>query len=244
VARVICIHGAWQGSWSWQRLTPLLTASGLSVEAVDLPGNGADNTPAEAVSLDLYVRYVLCRICVDDSRVWLIAHSGAGVIASQIAEAAPQRVAGIIYLAGIMLPSGGSFADLVTDLATLDPSAHGIRPFLEWSGDGQSSRVPADAARRIFLHDADAADADWVVRRLTPQPEGGRAIRPTLTPDRFGRVRRIYVEALADRSVVLRLQRAMQIAVPGSETYSLMTGHLPQLVAPGQVAEIVTSAIR
>jgi pimeloyl-ACP methyl ester carboxylesterase len=244
MARVLCIHGAWAGSWTWQRLIPLLAEAGLSVEAVDLPGNGTDDTRPEAVSLDLYVDYILSKVGIDDTRVWLIAHSGGGVVASQIAEAIPHRIAGIIYLAGIMLSSGTSFAELVAEFSAIDPAARGIGPFLEWSTDRRTSRVPADAARRIFLQDASTTDSDWAIRLLTAQPEGGRAIFPTLTPDRFGRVRRVYVEALDDRSIVLGLQRHMQAALPGAQTYSLMTGHFPHLVAAEQVARIIVSVIR
>ena len=41
---VILIHGAWQGSWVWARLTPYLHAAGFDAHAVDLPGNGVDGT--------------------------------------------------------------------------------------------------------------------------------------------------------------------------------------------------------
>jgi pimeloyl-ACP methyl ester carboxylesterase len=174
---------------------------------------------------------------------WLLAHSGAGVIASQLAEALPQRIAGIIYVAGIMLPSDVRFAELVAEYMTVDRTASGIGPFLEWSKDLTVSRVPESAARHIFFHDVDPTTADWAVRRLTPQPEGGRAVRPSLSAARFGSVRRIYIETIADRSVVHGLQRHMQQVVPGAERLSLNTGHFPQLVAPRQLAEMIRSQI-
>jgi pimeloyl-ACP methyl ester carboxylesterase len=45
--------------------------------------------------------------------VSLIAHSGGGMTASQVAELAPDLVTGIVYVDGFMLPDGGSFAELV-----------------------------------------------------------------------------------------------------------------------------------
>jgi pimeloyl-ACP methyl ester carboxylesterase len=53
---VILIHGAWQGSWVWDRIIPTLARSaGITSVAIDLPGNGTDGTKAADVSLDLYV---------------------------------------------------------------------------------------------------------------------------------------------------------------------------------------------
>lgn len=233
---VILIHGAWQGSWAWNRFLPLLGKAGFSAEAIDLPGNGSDRTPTTEASLDRYVTHVGARIVAKGGPVLLIAHSGGGVVASALAEAFPDRVAGIAYLAGMMLPNDGSFADIVAPLAAADPAAAGIWPHLLWSADGLVSTVPRDAARRIFYHDCRPEDADAACARLTPQAESGRAISPRLTPARFGAVPRLYVEALLDRSVVLAVQRRMQALVPGAQIVSLESGHAPQLSMPEKLA--------
>ena len=53
-ATFVLIHGAWQGAWAWQRVVPLLEAEGHRAVAVDLPGNGADDTPPGDVTTMLY----------------------------------------------------------------------------------------------------------------------------------------------------------------------------------------------
>ena len=55
----------------------------------------------------------------------------------------------------------------------------------------------------------------------------------TLTPERFGRTPRLYVEASGDLTVVPAAQRRMQVLTPGAEVVSLPTGHAPHVVAPG-----------
>ncbi|CAN5471508.1 alpha/beta hydrolase [soil metagenome] len=232
----ILIHGAWQGSWAWNALLPWFAEAGIAAQAVDLPGNGSDNTPAAKVSLELYVAHLGDAIAQSDGPVQLIAHSGGGVIASQAAERFRDRVAGIVYVAGMMLPDGGSFADVVNGLVDAGEAAAGIRPHLQWSPDRSTTIVPAAAARDIFYHDCTAADAEAACARLTPQPEGGRAISPRLTSQRFGTVPRLYVEALQDRSLILATQRRMQQLVPGSNVVSLDSGHAPQLSMPGRLA--------
>jgi pimeloyl-ACP methyl ester carboxylesterase len=54
--------------------------------------------------------------------------------------------------------------------------------------------------------------------------------------ERFGRVPRLYVKALDDRSVILAAQRQMQRLVPGARVVSLPTGHAPQFSAPERLA--------
>lgn len=242
--RVILIHGAWQGGWAWDRFLPMLAEAGFDADAIDLPGNGSDRTPAADVSLDLYVAHVGTRIEAGEGPVAVVGHSGGGVIASQVAEQFCERVSGVAYVTGMMLPDGGTFGGVVGDLAEQDPAAAGIRPHLLWSDDRLTSTVPADAAREIFYHDCDPADARAACAMLVPQPEGGRAISPRLTAGRFGTVPRLYVEARRDRSLVLAAQRRMQALVPGAEIATLDSGHAPQLAMPEKLAACVIPWLR
>jgi pimeloyl-ACP methyl ester carboxylesterase len=65
----------------------------------------------------------------------------------------------------------------------------------------------------------------------------------TLSAERFGRVPRIYIEALRDRSVLLPLQRKMQALVPGATVRSIDCGHVPQLARPAELATLVCDAL-
>jgi pimeloyl-ACP methyl ester carboxylesterase len=236
----VLIHGAWQGAWVWDRLIPLLaTPGGIASVAVDLPGNGTDDTSPADVSLDLYVDHIGKLLQRLPDRVSLVAHSGGGVIASAVAERFPERISRIAYVAGMMLPDGVAFAELVAELKDEYPSATGIGPHLIWSNDRLTSRVPMQAALSYFLHDCPPAEAAAAAQRLTPQPERGRAVRARLTAERFGRVPRLYVEAEADRSIILACQRRMQALVPGAEVVTLPTGHAPQLAAPQLLADVL-----
>ncbi|MPT23602.1 MAG: hypothetical protein E2577_11695 [Starkeya sp.] len=60
-----------------------------------------------------------------------------------------------------------------------------------------------------------------------------------MTPHRFGRLRRHYVECLRDRGLPLAVQREMQAAVPGAHIHALDTGHSPFFSAPEAVAELL-----
>ncbi|MCL6706700.1 alpha/beta hydrolase [Pseudomonas sp. R2.Fl] len=233
---VLLIHGAWQGSWVWEKFAPLLASAGFRPIPIDLPGNGVDDTPPEQVTLDLYVDHLKAIVGRAGGRAAVIAHSGGGVAASALAEAMPEAIKGVVYIAGMMLPSGMGFGEVVREALAEHPDAGGISPHLVWSADKMISSVPAEAAIRHFLNDVPREEAERAAAKLTPQPEGGRALVAMLTPERFGRVPRLYVEATDDQSVYIFLQRRMQALVPGAKVVTLETGHAPHVSAPEQLA--------
>ena len=244
VLNAILIHGAWQGSWGWSRVLPIFARYGWRVQAVDLPGNGADATPPADVTLDLYVDHVLKIAETLDGPLAIIAHSGAGVVASQIGEAIPDRISCLVYVAGMMLPSDTGFADIIARLLPEHPNAIGIGRHLIWSADRLASSIRPEDAIDVFYHDCAPSDAQWAARRLTPQPERGRAVKPRLTDSRYGRIPRIYVEAALDRSVIPEAQRLMQQLSPGARRIVMNTGHAPQLAQPEVLVERLDAAMR
>ena len=75
MANYVLVHGSAHGSWCWQRVIPLLRQWGHTVTAVDLPGNGHDNTPLAEVTLDSYAQYVGGVLDVQDAPAVLVGHS-------------------------------------------------------------------------------------------------------------------------------------------------------------------------
>jgi pimeloyl-ACP methyl ester carboxylesterase len=236
---VILIHGAWQGSWAWSRFLPHLQAVGFTTSAVDLPGNGVDGMPPADITFESWLDYLHGVVSGFDGPVSLVAHSGGGLLATAFAERYPASVSRLVYVAGMMLPGGERFEDIVNAVIAQYPEAAGIWPHLEWSEDRRVSRVPPQAAIAHFLQDCPLGDAVAAAAQLTPQGEGGRAVTSKATPERYGKIPRLYVEALDDRSVILPVQREMQARAPGAQVVSLPTGHAPQFSAPAALAAAI-----
>ena len=193
-------------------------------------------------SLGDVVDEVLRQIDDVDGPLLLVGHSGGGVVATQVAERISERVCGVAYIAGMMLPSDWNFGDLC-DAAGLRPPV-GIAAFLTVSDDGETTSVPPEAAASVFFQKADPADAIAASRSLCPQRESGRLIAPHWTAERFGRIPRLYVEATDDRSVPVAAQRRMQQLVPGAEVITLGSDHAPQLSEPASVVRAITEFAR
>ncbi len=238
---IVLIHGAWQGSWSFDAWRPMLQARGWHVHAVDLPGNGWPPLGDAPASLDSYTDHVVGLLARIGEPAVVLGHSGGGITASQVAQAAPARVAALVYLAGMMLPSGLGYADLVrqagADGIVVEPA--GIAPWLDWNADRTATTVRPEGAWQIFLHDCAPDAARRALSLLRPQPESGRAICNRLSADGWGRVPRIYVECRDDRSVLPALQRRMLQLSPGARRLSLNCGHLPQLAQPQRLTRLL-----
>ena len=239
--RVLLIHGAWQGAWVWESVVPMLEAAGLEPLAIDLPGSAPDMPGRAGVTFADQVDFLKDVLADIDGPVFVVAHSGGGLAASQLAEDVPERIAGIVYVAGMMLPDGVGFSELAEACRADDPSASGIWPYLE-HGEGVT-KVPAAAAVEVFYHDCDPVAAAGAAARLTPQSNAARDVAPRVSAERFGSVPRAYVEARRDRSVVLVVQRRMQQLTPGALRYYLDTGHAPMLADPQALSETLIEAI-
>jgi pimeloyl-ACP methyl ester carboxylesterase len=182
------------------------------------------------VTFDDHVAHVGAAILDAAGPVRIVAHSGAGVLATRLAEDHSDRIALIVHVCGMMLPSGMTFPEFTAPFVAADPAANGIVPHLLDAPGG--SRVPADAAMAIFYHDCPPAAARAAAARLTVQGTAVRAPRVTFTEARSGRVPRGYVRCGADRSILPAVQDAMCAARPGARTVRLETGHAPMLADP------------
>jgi pimeloyl-ACP methyl ester carboxylesterase len=236
----VLVHGAWQGAWAWETIVPRLAAAGHHAIAVDLPGNGHDQTPPAAVDLDLYARHVAHIVDGIAGPIVLVGHSMGGTAVAQTCELRPARIALAIYLAAFLLPDGMSVLKFYERY--LEPWMRGAQSRVTYSGDGLLSSIDPASAIEVFYHQADRALAEAAARRLTPQPEGGRRSRMHLSSERFGQVPRVYIEAMQDRSVHLPLQRRMQTLTPCLAVYSLDTDHAPQMSAPQALTDLLLEA--
>ena len=243
---ILLIHGAWQGAWAWDLLIPELESYNFKCYPVDMPGNGngSDKTPPEQVSLDLYMDFLSRQLDEIANRVIVVGHSSGGIIASQLAENEPDRVSGLIYISGMMLPNGMAYSDIVEELLPEHPEVVGIIPYLNWSSDGETSTIAEGAAQKILFQDCPLGIANKAADKLKRHPQRGRAIRPSLTCPRFGLIPRAYIEANLDKSIVLVAQMRMQELVPGAARYGISTGHTPQLSDPRKLATIIHKAVQ
>src|SRR5476649_1897062 len=107
----VLIHGAWHGGWCWHKVVVRLRKAGHRASAPDLPSLGRDRTPLALVSLQTWTESVCRALDAEAEPVILVGHSRAGAVISQAAEAAPEKIRTLVYLAGYLLADGECVAD-------------------------------------------------------------------------------------------------------------------------------------
>ena len=227
----LLIHGAWHGAWCWHKIAPLLEARGHRVIAPDLPSMGADTTDAATVTLDSWTRFIADLAPADTT---LVGHSRGGALASMVAEAHPERIRRLVYLSAYLLPAGRSVAaEARADADSLIPA--NMIP----AASGITCSLRAEIIRAAFHGCCSASDHEYAVAHLSPEPLKPLVSPVKISPERFGRVPRAYIECTRDRTITLDAQRRMQAALPCETVLTLDTDHSPFLSRPQELAGLL-----
>jgi|SRR5579859_17233 len=222
MATFILIHGAWHGGWCWEHVTPLLEAAGHTVLAPDLPGMGADTSELGNDPLAQWADFVADLASGAEAPVILVGHSRGGLVISEVAERIPQRIDRLVYLTAFLLERGQSLGDVAGRHPEVGPGT-AIRP----APDPAYLAIDADMGRSIFYGLCSDEDARRAAERLTPEPLAALIKPLEVSAERFGRVRRAYIEAAQDRAISLEMQREMQAALPCDPVATLNSDHSP-----------------
>jgi pimeloyl-ACP methyl ester carboxylesterase len=235
----LLIHGAWHGAWCWYKVVPRLEHAGHRVVAPDLPSLGIDRTHIAQISLDSWTDSV-CRVLdAQDEPVILVGHSRAGILISQAAERRPAKIKALVYLAAFLLRQGESAAQVLRE----DGSSM-LRPdLLLMAEDGNSATVKQVYLKEIFY--GECSEEDMALARLLLAPE---ALAPSATPinvsdNNFGRVPRVYIECLRDKTIPPSLQEKMYTALPCQRVISMDTDHSPFFSAPDALVTHLLSVV-
>ena len=230
----VLVHGAWHGAWCWAAVARHLEAEGHRVIALDLPGHGEDRTPVADVTLGRYARRIAEVLETLAGEAVLVGPAAAGMAISAAAEISPERISALVYLCAYLPGDGESLLDL---------EGRNPRPTvplsLLMSEDGTTATLEADKVADLLYGDCSPEMAADAARRLTPQAiePFGEAVR--LSEERFGSVRRVYVECTRDEALSIELQRDMIAAAQPIEVHTLDCGHSPFLSMPDRLAEIL-----
>src|SRR4051812_38932066 len=92
--RFVLIHGGFHGAWCWRRTIPELEELGHEAVAIDLPGHG-DRRDERSSLAD---RRDAIAAVLQPGDI-LVGHSGGGYDITLAADAAPDRIRHLIYLA-------------------------------------------------------------------------------------------------------------------------------------------------
>jgi pimeloyl-ACP methyl ester carboxylesterase len=227
MASIILIPGAMHGGSTWDRIVPRLERAGYCVLAPDMPGTFLNrDIRIEDATLENWAQFVVGLVLNAEPPVILVGHSRGGLVIGEVAEQVPDRLQGLIYVAALIVPRGKS----VRELRGLANDAGNAAPINVLGGA---------TATAMFYNRCTPADAAWAVSHLGPEPARLLSTQATVSPGRWGRVPRAYIECSDDRALSLEFQQSMQKDAPCDPVIRLDSDHSPFLCMPDTLAAAI-----
>lgn len=234
MADILLIHGSCHGAWCWQDVIPHLVEQGHTARAIDLPGHGADQTPVNDVTLDVYAR-AIASAC--GPKTVLIGHSMGGYAITAAANLVPDRIAQLIYLCAYVPDDHATLSDMRRRAPR--------QPFLaavQMAQDRRSFTIDPAQAVQLFYNDCPEKVARQAVQRLCPQ-----AVAPTEVPvhrsPQAAQLPRHYIRCMNDQTIPPEFQVTMTQDWPAEDVQEMPTGHSPFLSDPAALATCLNAAI-
>jgi pimeloyl-ACP methyl ester carboxylesterase len=221
---VLLVHGAWHGSWCWERLAPELTAEGWTVSTIDLPSASAHGDNDAGMYDDAHA--IRARLGGIDGRVVVLAHSYGGLPATEAAAGAG-NVSQLIYLSAFQAEKGESLAGVVQAVGGRLPAAHnGKMP------------PPDDEPAERFYGGVGQEDTDRALARLVPQTT--RSFAEHVTSAAWKTIPSAYLLCEQDQAIPAAMQESM--ATRATTVHRLRSSHSPFLSMPVALARLITAA--
>jgi pimeloyl-ACP methyl ester carboxylesterase len=234
----VIVHGAFQNARAWDDVVRRLKRAGHKATAVDLPGRGGAD--AKAQTLTGYRDAVLSVVNAQSEPVMLVGHSFGGLTISEVAEAAPDKIKKLIYVAAYLPRKGDSLQSLSGE----DHDNKFTKENFVVAPDYSTANVLARDGALIFANDAKGAKQAAIAKSLVLEPLAPMAGQSTVTPEKFGTVSKAYIFTLRDNAVSLPQQRRMVERTPVARSYGINTGHSPFATQPAQLAALLMRAAK
>jgi pimeloyl-ACP methyl ester carboxylesterase len=230
MASFVLVHGAWGGSWAWDKVTPLLEEAGHDVDAVDLPGRGSNPAAPAEMTLDAYARHVADRVEAAGEPVVLVGHSMGGMSITQAAELVPDRIATLVYVTAF-LPNDGQ---TLPQLAAGNPNEL-VQTNLVVDEVAGLSTVREGVQREALYGECSDEDVALLTSRRVPESLAAMVAPVHLTAARADSVPRVYVECTLDQAITIDQQRRMWAARPCQQVFTMESDHAPMICAPQEL---------
>ena len=228
MAIVVLAHGAWSAAWAWKKVRPLMAAAGHQFFTPTYTGLGERaHLASPSNDLETHIRDVLGVLQFEDLReVTLIGHSYGGMVATGVADRAPDRIAQLIYLDAFVPTHGEALIDLL-------PTDERQR-LLDSIKTGDGWRVTPNP----IPPDTSFEDAEWIVKFRMPQ-SAKCFEQPLYLPTQISLPRAyIHCTRYADKKPFAQFA-SLANRETGWESFVLDASHSPNVTAPAALTDLL-----
>ncbi|MDP9866420.1 MULTISPECIES: alpha/beta fold hydrolase [Streptosporangium] len=231
--RFVLLPGLWTGAWGWEPVTCGLRRRGHHVRPITLSGLAAPDTDVSAVGLQTHVDDVLSVLETEElGDVIVVGHSYSGIVAGQVADRAPDRVAHTVFVEAFLPHDGRSMLHAFPERQRAEE--------LRLIADNHGRWPAPDSAIVADGQDLSPRQAQWLAERFVGHP--GRTIaEPAVLTRPLAHQRATYVVCAMEHfgGRVSADVSAMR-AAPNWTFHTLDTGHWPMISAPDPLVALLT----
>ena len=172
----------------------------------------------------------------------LLGHSMGGVTLTYLGEKYPDKISKLIYLTAFMAPNGKRALDYILTNVKI-PAAKELFEVVSQTPDhrgGKLDMARPDLIKAAFYADCSDHDIGIAVKNVLPVTSSVPDITvSTITPEKFGKIPRLYIECTLDKAIPIETQRQMIKDVPGAKVATIETSHSSFFSKPADVAKII-----
>jgi pimeloyl-ACP methyl ester carboxylesterase len=240
---ILMVHGSWHWGGCFQKIANLLAAKGYPALTPDLTSHGFDPAPYDSIAnMEQYAAPVEEILQKAQAPIVLVGHSMGGVTLSYLGEKYPEKIRALIYLCAFMVPNGKRALDYVL-LNEKIPQAAELFKIVSQVNEGRGLKL--DLTDRALVkaafyggcsdHDISIAANNLLAIQTTVPDSHISAV----TAQRYGTLRRVYIECTDDKAIPIETQRRMIEEAPGAKVVTLQTSHSPFFSQPGALARVL-----
>ncbi|KAF8012864.1 hypothetical protein BT93_I0890 [Corymbia citriodora subsp. variegata] len=241
----VLVHGGGFGAWCWYKTIALLEEGGFKVTAIDLTGSGIHSFDTNGVtSLSQYVKPLtdFLEKLADGQKVILVGHDFGGACISYAMELLPYKISKAIFVAAAMLTDAQSTLDMFAKQAGTNDLMQQSQIFLYANGnDNPPTAIDLDKSmlRDLLFNRSPAKDVALASVSMRPIPFAPVLEKLSLS-NKYGIVRRFYIETSEDNAITLELQESMVKADPPERVFLLRgADHSPFFSKPQGLHKIL-----
>ncbi|XP_074264161.1 putative methylesterase 12, chloroplastic [Silene latifolia] len=252
VKRIVLIHGEGFGAWCWYKSIALLEESGLLPDALDLSGSGIDTTDTNSVStLGDYSKPLISYIedLPDDEKVILVGHGCGGAAVSYAMEQFPQKIFKAIFVCATMVSSEQRPFDVfIEELGSAENFMKDSQFLIHGKGSDNpptSFKLEKQHMKALYFNQSPAKDIALAMVSMRPVPLGPIMEKLSLSPEKYGAVRRYFIQTLDDRALSPDVQEKLVRENTPEGVYKIKgSDHCPFFSKPQSLHKILLEIIQ
>nr|GMD51868.1 putative methylesterase 11, chloroplastic [Ipomoea batatas] len=247
----VLVHGGGFGAWCWYKTISLLQEAGFRATALDLTGSGIHSFDTNSVtSMSQYVKPLtdFLEQLADGEKVILVGHDFGGACISYAMELFSSKVSRAVFIAAAMLSSGQSTLDMFSQNTNSNDLMRQAQIFIYANCNNNSPtaiNLDKSLLKDLLFNQSPAKDIALASVSMRPIPFSPILEKLTLSDDKYGSIKRFYVETPEDNAIPIALQHSMIDQNPPQKVYHLKgADHSPFFSKPQSLHKILLEIAR